>query len=995
MKSCLLIRLGQLGLFLCLSLLPGYVRAQAVSGRVADESGQPLEGARIVVKNKPVGVFSQANGTFSITCAPADTLICTYLGYEPASQPVGGRTQVDFVLREAVTTLEDVVVVGYGVQRKSDLTGAIGSVKGEELRKLPSASVDQALQGKLAGVQVVPVSGEPGAAAVIRIRGIGTLNDAAPLFVVDGMLLDDIQFLNPADVASVEVLKDASATAIYGSRGANGVIIITTSQGKAGQARVEVSSFMGTQELAHKISLTSARDFAILANELAENEGIGQPFADPDQITGGTDWQEVIFRPAPMSQVQVSASGGSAAMRYHISGNWLRQAGILEGSDYSRATLRANNQYDVKPWLTLGHNVTLMYIQRDIAAGVLDNAYRADPTVPERDSTGAFGNTSLRASVANPAAQIFYNNNSGFSYRAVGNVFMDLRLLKYLTFRTSAGIDLENNQSKNFVPEYYVSPIQQNLENQLYLGFDRNLSWLWENTLTFDRAWDRHRLNVLTGLTAQQFRYEQFGGSRRGLPGETPELWYLGAGQVDGQTNYHDAYEWRMLSYLFRTNYTYQDRYLMTVSLRADGSSKFGANNRYGYFPSVALGWNVTREAFMASQQVFSRLKVRASWGIVGNEKIGAYASQAVVSSNLNGVFGYNPALSFGASIITLANPDLRWESTRQADIGLEMGFAQDRLSLEADYYDRLTDGILIGVPIPDYVGSANNPIENAAQVRNTGLDLKLDWRSMAGPLSYRIGLIGATVSNEVVSLGEGKEEIFGGDLGFGGNLGTRTAPGLPIGSFYGYKVAGIYQNQADLEQYPNAGTEQPGDLRFEDVDGDGVISTADRTYLGSPIPNFIYGLSTGLEIAGIDLSVDLNGQSGNKLVNAKKMARFGTYNFETSYLDRWTGEGTSDTEPRVTNGGPNYSPSERFLEDGSFLRLRLVQIGYTLPASLTTRAGLSRVRLYASGANLVTWTRYTGYTPEVTSNSVISVGIDRGVYPIARTYTGGLDISF
>ncbi|MCB0856442.1 MAG: SusC/RagA family TonB-linked outer membrane protein, partial [Bacteroidetes bacterium] len=632
---------------------------------------------------------------------------------------------------------------------------------------------------------------------------------------------------------------------------------------------------------------------------------------------------------------------------------------------------------------------------REVGPGIVSNAYQADPTVPVFDSLGNFGNTTINAPVGNPEAVIFYNNNRASGVRTVGNAYADIKFLKHFLLKSSFGWDLNQNQGKSFVPVFFVSPLQQNRESSLNVYVNQSSSILWENTLTYDQEWKNHHLNLLGGLTAQQFRFEGLGGGRKNFPGETDEFYYLSAGEIEGQTNYNDAFEWSMVSFLFRANYSLLNRYLVTATFRADGSSRFGRENRFGYFPSFALGWNIAQEPFFQNQDFITRLKLRASWGQIGNDKIGAYAGRPVVTSNLNAVFGPNEELNNGASIITLANPDIRWEETTQSDLGFEFGILDNKLVGEIDYSRRITNDILIDVPIPAYVGAANNPVINAAQVLNKGWDFNLSWRDKVGKFNYHFTGIASTVYNEVLELGEGKEEIFGGGLGVGGKLGTRTVVGLPIGAFYGYQVEGIFQNESDLATYPTRGVEAPGDLRFRDVNEDGVITTEDRTYLGSPIPNFIYGFDAGFEVFNFDFVIEFNGVSGNKIINSKKMARFGTPNFEASFLDRWTGEGTSDTEPRVTNGGHNFEMSDRFIESGSFFRMRNIQLGYTLPETVTNRVNISRLRIYVSGTNLWTSTSYSGYTPEITSSSVISVGIDRGIYPIAKTYLAGINISF
>lgn len=984
--------------FLMLVLLSsGSLYAQhQVSGTVTDDFNEPLVGATVIISGTNRGAYTDEDGRFSIVAPSAtDSLVVSYFGYEKQTLAIDGKSEIAIVLQESQFTTEEYVVIGYGRVRKSDLTGAVSRIDAEEVGKIPNASVSQLLQGKAAGVQVTPASGAPGAGAVIRIRGVGTLNNASPLFVVDGMLLDDIDFLNPNDIESIEVLKDASATAIYGSRGANGVVIITTKSGVAGDSRISVQAYEGFQDVIRNISLTNANEYAILSNELAENEGRAPTFADPSIYGEGTDWQDVIFDRAAIRSYQVAFSGGSDKMTYRVSGDYFKQDGIIRDGSFDRISLRVNNEYKVKPYLTVGHNLGLIYSTRVGEAGILGNAYRADPTIPPFDSLGEFSNTTVNAPVGNAEASIFYNNNKSFSYRAVGNVFADLNFLKHFTLRTSLGVDVNAGFFKSFTPVFFVSPIQQNQESRLTAGLDRSQNLLWENTLSYIREWTDHRLSVVAGVTTQTFAFENLGGSRINFPGETEEFFFLNAGEIEGQTNYNSSFEWAMLSYLARANYSFNDRYLFTASVRRDGSSRFGKDNQYGVFPSVAVGWNIAEEVFWNPIDLVNRMKFRASWGVIGNDKIGAYPSTQVVSQNLNAIFGPDETLNTGASIITSANPAIRWESTTQLDIGLEFGIWNDRLSGEIDYYERTTNDILVAVPIPAYVGSANNPTINAATVRNSGIDISLSWRDLLGDFGYRITGMLSTVNNEVIELGEGNEEIFGGGLGVGGLLGTRTVPGLPIGAFFGYEVDGVFQTQEEIDNSPNRGVEVPGDLKFVDTNEDGVISTEDRTYLGSPVPTLIYNGELELTYKGIALSVSVYGQRGNKIINAKKMARFGTPNFETTYLDRWTGEGTSNTEPRITNGGHNYEPSERFLEDGAFTRIRNIQLGYDLPSSVTNRIRMKQVQVYVSGSNLFTWQTYSGYTPEITSGSVIAVGIDQGVYPISKIWTTGINIQF
>jgi TonB-linked SusC/RagA family outer membrane protein len=502
---------------------------------------------------------------------------------------------------------------------------------------------------------------------------------------------------------------------------------------------------------------------------------------------------------------------------------------------------------------------------------------------------------------------------------------------------------------------------------------------------------------VLGGVSANRYYLELLGGNRVNIAGESPTLWYLNAGASDGQTNENRARDWAMLSYLFRTNYTLMDRYLFTGSLRVDGSSRFGAENRYGYFPSLALGWNLDEEDFFESLPAFDNLKLRASWGQTGNDKIGEYPGVPIVTGNLNAVFGTSETITYGAAPIALANPNVKWERTTQTNIGADMAFLDDRLAITADWYNRLTDGILVQVPIPGYIGVNTQPFVNAAEVRNRGLEGVVTWSDARGDFRYELGANGSTIDNEVLALGGGREEILGGGLGNEISFTTRTVVGQPIGSFWGFRTDGIFQNAAEVAAGPRRGGEQPGDIRYADLNGDGAITNDDKTFIGSPIPDFVYGLNGRLEWRSFDVSAAFTGQMGNEIFNGKKAVRFGYDNFETSYLDAWTPTNPSTTEPRVTNAGHNYQSSTRFIEDGSFFKLQTAQLGYRLSESMAARMGVDRARFYVSGTNLFTLTDYSGYSPEVSASdfSVINSGIDLGIYPTVRTFTLGFDLGF
>jgi len=977
----------------------------AVVGTVVDEGGSPLPGANVAIPGTQRGTSTNSEGRFVLgSLAPQTyTLRASFIGYLAQEQSVtvtgGDTTRVRFALSSDVSQLDEVVVVGYGQQEREDLTGSISSVEGEDLSRVSTSSVGQALQGQVSGVQVKPTSGEPGAGAQIRIRGVGTLNNASPLYVVDGMLTDDISFLNTQDIASIEVLKDASATAIYGSRGANGVIIITTKKGERNEGTTfNANVYRGWQEVMSPIDLANAQQYATLANELRASQGQSPAFQNPDQLGSGTDWQDVIYRPAPLTNAQFSARGGTDDITYNFSANYLNEEGVMQKSDFTRATFRANNTYMLTDALELGHNLAFTYRTGTQAPNVVAAAYRADPTIAPKGSDGEFNDANVRASAGNPAATTFYHRNTYSGRRFVGDLYAEYSFLDNFTFKSSVGTDLDFQRTRNFNPEFAVSTAQRNDRSSISVNTTQEFSWLWENTVNYNRSFGNHSIDAVAGVTAQEFKNEVLGGSRVNVIGESQSLWYLNAGQQSGQTNVNTAYDWSMLSGLFRANYSYQDRYLLTVSMRADGSSRFGEDNRYGYFPSVAGGWRVSEEAFMEDVDVISNLKLRASWGKTGNDKISAYPSVASITTNQNAVFGTpsNQGLQFGATLAELANPQIQWEETSQTNVGLNLGLLDGKLTTEVDYYHRNTSGILVRVPIPEYVGVNTQPVVNAAEVQNTGVDAKVSWSQSFDDFSYQIGVNGSLPNNEVKSLGSGKEEILGGGLTNEISFTTKTEPGHPIGAFYGYKVDGVYQTQEEIDNTPSMPNVEPGDLNFADVDGDGDIDADDRTYIGSPIPDLTYGVNLSASYKGFDISATLNGQMGSEIFNAKKSVRFGLENFETSYLDRWTGEGTSNSEPRIGNPGHNwFTASEWLLEDADFLKLRNVQVGYTMPQSITRPLNMEKLRVYANGTNLVTFTGYSGYTPEISGSSVISDSIDDGIYPIARTVTFGVDLTF
>ncbi len=986
-----------LSFFFLLLALPVLWSQTTVTGVVLDASNanSPMIGVTVQEKESDRGTVTDIDGRFTLSVASENsTLIFRYTGYDMVEVPLTGRTNVEVRLSEAAVLIDQVVVVGYGVQRKSDLTGAVSTVKGRDIARVTSSNVEQALQGKVSGVYVAPSSGAPGAGAVIRIRGTGTLNNANPLFVIDGMITYDGSIVNPEDVESVEVLKDASAAAIYGSRGANGVIIITTKSGVfRDKSLISLSAYYGSTQITKKIDLLNASEFASAYNDLR-----GQTYyPDPAALGEGTDWQDEIFRSAPLYNATMNINGGGDKFHYSFSGNYFSQDGIVKNSHYDRLTLRFNAEYKVNTWLSIGHNLAYLSLREDIAPNVVNSAYRMPPVFAARDSTGDFTDpTFFGLAIANPAADLFYkSNNHTDGNRLFGNFYAEIEFLKNFKFRTNLGIDRRLAKSKFFEPAFEVSASQRNLNDRLSAEFFTANEWIWEQTLTYDRTWDKHHVTLLAGFTSEERVFENLSGSRENFPGTAEELLFLSAGNDTTQMNGNNAGDEALVSNFFRINYSLLEKYLFTVTWRTDRSSRFTKANRTGHFPSASIGWNIHAEPFMSGLLWIDKLKVRASYGILGNQaSSSSYPSTGAVTSALYGVFGPGEALNQGATLVSLSNANLQWETSRQTDIGMELSLFKGQFELEVDWYDRLTYDIIAAVPIPDYVGSQSDPVVNTAEVDNRGWDIAALWRQTHGDFSYSLGAILSPVTNKVIKLANGRNEIFAAFID--GVPATHTIVGLPIGAFYGWRMAGIFQTNEEIAASPNFGIEKPGDIRYADLNGDGVLNADDREYLGSPIPTLSYSLNTSLEYKGFELFADIIGATGHKVFNAKETSRFSVYNYENHVVDRWTVDNPSSTEPRITNGGHNFRVSDRFLEDASFIRLRGVTLGYNVPSSLISKAKLLKLRVYVTGTNIWTSQEYSGYSPEFANRSnAYEVGFDFGSYPIWKAWQGGIEIQF
>ena len=1001
-------------LILCLLIiLPGYqLLAQSqISGTVsASDNKETLPGVNIIIKGTTRGTTTDIDGHYILDITPGDKLLqYSFTGYETFEAEIAGRSLIDVELKSSSKLLDEIVVIGYGTVKKSDLTGAVGSIKSEEIGKITSINPQQALQGKVTGVQVTSNSGAPGAGVTVRVRGIGTFGNSSPIYVVDGMILDDISFLNSSDIVSMEVLKDASATAIYGSRGANGVILVQTRTADKGQTRtiINFNAEYGIQHLAKKIDLLDGRQFAIISNEIKPGS-----YNNIDAVPN-TDWQDQIFQTAPMQNYQLSISGATPKSEYYIGMGFMNQDGIVPNSSYQRLSLKLNNNYHVNKKVRVGNNFTITPFKQRNAPNVTYQAYRAWPVLEPYYDDGSFG---VVYNVGNPLADLAYSNDYRSGVRGVGNLFAEATILNDFLLKTSYGMDASFHKGKSFTPAYTVYDIdgsasqQKNDFSDLGKSHSDNFSWLWENTLNYNKTFEKHNINAVAGYTMQRIRSEEFRLAGQNIIRDGEDFWYLRPPYIIDESNninmlpsiYNgvDAGQYySMISYLFRANYTFDSRYIATVTFRRDGSSKFSKENRYANFPSFALGWNIINEDFMSEIHFLTNLKLRASWGKIGNDKITYFDRFSLVRSDLFTIFG-NPDIPFPAATYGKSgNPDLIWETTTQTDIGLEAGFLNGRLTAEFDYYNRETEDILVELATPGHLGNGlgERVRYNAASVLNHGFEFNLRWRESLGDFSYSVGVLGTTIHNEVLGIGGSSgidSVLFGGYLGNGIPV-TLSSVGNPIGAYYGYKTDGIFQSQAELDAYPHSAQAEIGDLRFVDINGDGKIDGKDRTYIGSPVPKFIFGLNMDLSYKSFDLSLDIQGQTGNKIFNGKDVVRPDPYNFEAYVWDRWTGPGTSNTEPKPSYGGYNYTPSDKFVLDGSFIRLRNIMVGYTLPDNIVRKFNIQKLRVYAKATNVYTYTKYTGYSPEIGGGDVLSNGIDNGIYPISAVYAFGINATF
>ncbi len=977
-------------------------------------------GVTVSVSGKSIGTQTDAKGQYQLNVPDNNaTLVFSFMGYMPRQEPLNGRSAVNITLEEDERKLEEVVVVGYGQQKRKDLTGAVTSVSGAELNKLPVTRADQMLQGKLPGVQVANNSGRPGGSVRINIRGSNSINGSNdPLVVMDGIIGANFQDINPSDIASMDVLKDASATAIYGSRGANGVIIITTKRGKPGKTKVTYNTYVSTQQVAEKLDLMNGQEFMQMRRALLsmyEEKGDPRATALRDVLstvdpTVNTDWQDAVYRSGLQLSHELSLSGGTEKTRFMLSAGYMKQNGIVEKSDFTRATLRLNLDHEVSSKVHVGLNMYVVKSGEDRSSenraggseggDIIQNATKFDPTIPVYDAEGAYSKMRNAGSqLENPVAQINERQRKYYSTRLVTSLFGNYAITKDLNFRSSFSYDYEDDLQKFFTSGKLMEALNAGMAEAIN---DKYNHWIIENTLTYSKKFNEHQLTVVGGFTAESEESYKFDAAGRKLTTEV--LQYNDLSAASAATISSDNGQNTLASFLGRINYAFKDRYLLTISGRADGASKFAKNNKWAYFPSAALAWRVSEEEFLRHSAVINNLKLRVSYGQSGSQAISRYQSLARITLGAN-AYSYGNTELVGASNNAMANPNLTWETTRQLDAGADISLFKDRISASVDYYEKTTSNLLYSKPIAAYSGYASI-ISNIGKMRNKGWEFEINTRNLTGAFTWNTNINFSANKNKVLELGDLKEIYLNGSAGALGSGFDRTGVlriGHEIGEFYGYVFDGIYQNAKEVADLP-APNAQPGTVKYKDVTGDHKITPDDRTVIGSAMPKFVYGFTNDFSYRNFDLSIFFQGSYGNDILNLNRFKLERTGNDENSLrtvLGYWHGEGTSNTIQALDQGTGDMS--SRFIEDGSYLRLKNLMLGYTLPGSLTSRWGIQQLRLYASAQNLLTFTKYTGYDPEVNSraddtqqqNRNLMWGYDLGSYPAVRSYTVGLNVTF
>ena len=981
-------------MLLPLSLLAQEIKVQGV---VKDQTGEAVIGATVMQKGTSNGTVTDFDGNFSLSVPAEATLTISYIGFATQDVAVGGKTEFQIVLKDDSQILSEVVVVGYGTMRKSDLTGAVGSLGAKDMQDSPVSNIGQAIQGKIAGLQVVD-AGKPGDNVSIKIRGMGSINNCDPLVVIDGVPTDlGLNNLNMADVERLDVLKDASATAIYGSRGANGVVMITTKKGKDGKGKLSLAANFAIQNATKTPKLLNASEYAALNNDMMTNAGYSTnpEWGTPSSLGKGTDWVDELLRTGYMQNYTLSYSGGNDKAHYYVSGGLLDQSGIVKSVSYRRFTFQENSDAQVLSWLKFSNNITVSADKKEQGSYDLGNTYKALPIYSVKDSngdwTGPEGNSLWYGSTKNPIGPTETDKQKTNGYNFLGNLTAEITFTKWLKFRSTFGIDAKFWFADNYTPKYAWKPIATE-ESSRYKSDNKSFTYLWDNYFLFDYTFaKKHRVGLMAGTSAQWNKFDYLNAQKNIFAFENvhemdngQEMYAIGGNET----------EWALFSYMARATYDYDNKYLLTATLRRDGSSRFGRSKRWGMFPSVSVAWRISEESWFKKTNALSDLKIRIGYGVTG--------SQASVSN-----YGYLP--SYATSVYplgfwgkeqpalvssSLANPNIHWEEVAQANIGFDAVLFNSRAILSVDAYIKNTNDMLVKASIPITSGfeDTSTTYTNAGKVRNTGVEVTLHTVNIKGELGWESDLSYTYNKNKIKDLNSDVPYYINQ---VNNSYVTMLQKDYPINVFYGYVTDGVFQNQTEVDVHSIQPGAEPGDIRFRDLNNDGVINDDDRTVIGNPNPTHMFSLGNNLTYKGFELSIYLQGVAGNKIFNANKIDLTGmsaAYNQTTDVLSRWHGEGTSNYMPRAVFGDPNQNNriSDRFVENGSYLRLKTISLSYNFPKEWLKVLTIENARLTLSCENVATITSYSGFDPEVGIN-----GIDLSTYPISRTFNIGLNFNF
>ena len=993
--------ISRLRMMVCLigMLLPMCMFAQqiTVQGVVKDQTGETVIGASVMEKGTTNGTITGIDGDFSLNMSSNGTLVVSFVGYKTQEVQVKGQKQLQVVLSEDAEMLDEVVVIGYGTMKKSDLTGAVSSIGNKDIKDSPVSNLGQAIQGKISGVQIVD-AGKPGDNVSIKIRGLGSINNCDPLVVIDGVPTDlGLSSLNMADVERLDVLKDASATAIYGSRGANGVVMITTKRGTEGKGKLAVSANYSFQNATNVPSLLNAAQYAELSNDMMVNSGRNPnpEWANPSELGAGTDWMDELLRTGVMQNYTVSYSGGNEKSHYYVSGGFLDQSGIVKSVNYRRFTFQSNSDAQVLKWLKFSNNITFSADTKKSGSYNIGDALKALPIYPVKNEDGSWsgpdGNSEWYGSTRNPIGPTELNKSQTDGYNFLANLTAELTFTKWLKFKSTFGYDAKFWFIDNFTPKYNWKPTPTE-ETSRYKSDNKSFTYFICDYFLFDHTFgEKHRVGLMAGMSAQwntndylnaQKNVFMFDNVHEMDNGE--EMYAIGGNET----------EWALLSYMARVNYSYEDRYLLTATICRDGSSRFGKKHRWGTFPSVSVAWRASQEKWFPKNDYINDLKVRAGYGVTGSQaSVGNYSYLASYNTSVY-PFGISSGNQTALVSSTLANPYIHWEEVAQTNIGFDASLFNSRVMFSFDAYLKETRDMLVKASIPITSGfeDTTTTYTNAGKVRNQGIEMSLHTINLTGELGWETNLTATYNKNKIKDLNSDVPYYINQ---INNSYVTMLAKDYPINVFYGYVTDGIFQNQSEVNTHAVQPGAEPGDIRFRDLNNDGVINDSDRTVIGNPNPSWLFSMNNSLSYKGFELSVFLQGIAGNKIYNANNIDNTGmaaAYNQTTDVLKRWQGEGTSNSMPRAVFGDPNQNTrvSDRFVENGSYLRLKNITLSYTFPKQWLQKAQIENARLSLSCENVATITGYSGFDPEVGIN-----GIDQNRYPISRTFSLGLNFNF